>query len=77
MSREESKKRLEAFRDYLCAGNPIWDVDECREAFSTAIQSLEAWGKVKKDLADLWLEGYSPYPEVMDIIDRNLKEVEE
>ena len=57
MNREEAKKRLEAFRDYLCAGNPIWDVDECREAFNTAIRSLEAWGEVIKfiiDRIDYW-----------------------
>lgn len=47
------------------------------EAYNLAIRSLEAWDKVKKDLADMWLEGYSPHIEVMEIIDKHLKEVEE
>lgn len=42
MSREEALQRITAFRDYLCAGNPIWDVDECREAFGIAIAAMTA-----------------------------------
>lgn len=81
MTREEAKKRLEAFRDYLCAGNPIWDVDECREAFNTAIRSLEAWEKVKNDLNDDFPEQTKGFRYGIDyamvIIDKHLKEVEE
>lgn len=47
-----------------------------REFILMAIRSLEAWDKVKNDLDDLWLKGYSPHTEVMEIIDRHLKEVE-
>lgn len=47
---------------------------EFADARRVAIRSIEAWDAVKKDLADMWLEGYSPYTEVMEIIDRHLKD---
>lgn len=40
MSREEAIQKVTAFRNYLMAGNPIWDVDEVREAFDMAIEAL-------------------------------------
>ncbi len=42
MTSKESIKRLESFRDYLCAGNPIWDVNEVAEVFDKAIEGLNA-----------------------------------
>ena len=40
MTNEEKIKCLEGFRDYLCDGNPIWDVDKCREVFDEAISAM-------------------------------------
>lgn len=79
MTREEAKKRLAAFRDYLCAGNPIWDVDECREAFDTAILSLEAWDEVLHEIGSLGLawEYGEGVRDCYDIIKKHLEEVEE
>ena len=66
MTREEAIKILET----------IPTISEQVDALEIAIRSLEAWDKVKNDLDDLWLKGYSPHTEVMEIIDRHLKEVE-
>ena len=41
MTNEEAKKMLEAFKNYLTAGNPIWHKDEVAEAFDLAIAALE------------------------------------
>ena len=41
MKTEKAIERIKAFRDYLCAGNPIWDVGECKEAFDIAIAAME------------------------------------
>ena len=41
MTYEEKIERLKGFRDYLCAGNPIWNIDECREVFDSAIEAME------------------------------------
>ena len=41
MKTEKAIERIKAFRDYLCAGNPIWDVEECKEAFDIAIAAME------------------------------------
>jgi len=41
MTNEEVIERLTGFRDYLCNGNPIWDVDECREVFDRAIAAMQ------------------------------------
>lgn len=76
MTREEAIKILTPFREAMINQNGC-PISDAVYALDVAIQSLEAWGKVKNDLADLWLEGYSPYTEVMEIIDRHLKEVEE
>lgn len=48
MNRREAIERIKAFRDYLCGGNPIWDVDECKEAFDMAIAAMgQRWIPVK------------------------------
>lgn len=41
MKTEKAIERIKAFRDYLCAGNPMWDVGECKEAFDIAIAAME------------------------------------
>ena len=41
MKTEKAIERIKAFRDYLCGGNPIWDVGECKEAFDIAIAAME------------------------------------
>ena len=41
MTNQETIKRIESIREYLCAGNPIWDVDEMREVFDIAISALQ------------------------------------
>ena len=40
MTDTEKLKRLEAFGNYLSEGSPIWDIDECREVFTWALQKL-------------------------------------
>lgn len=78
MTREEVIAAIKAKCHYCeCFPKCVHDRPECFKASEMAIKSLEAWDAVKKDLADMWLEGYSPYTEVMEIIDRHLKEVEE
>jgi hypothetical protein len=48
MTNDKAIERLKAFRDYLCGGNPIWDVDECREAFDIALAAMEQkWIPIK------------------------------
>ena len=79
MTRDDAKWVLELIRDRYSSV----DVDRLSltdaetDAINMAIRSLEAWDKVKSDLDDLWLKGYSPHTEVMEIIDRHLKEVED
>lgn len=53
MKTEKAIKRIKAFRDYLCGGNPIWDVDECREAFDIALAAMEQkWIPVSERLPE-------------------------
>lgn len=33
--------RLNGFRHYLTAGNPIWDTDEVEKIFDTAVEAVE------------------------------------
>lgn len=40
MSNTEIIKMLSEIRDYLTAGNPIWDTDRVREAISEAIEAV-------------------------------------
>lgn len=54
MKTEKAIERIKAFRDYLCAGNPIWDVDECKEAFDIAIAAMEQrWISVSERLPEI------------------------
>ena len=51
MTNDKAIERLKAFQDYLCGGNPIWDVDECREAFDIALAAMEQqWIPVTESL---------------------------
>ena len=56
MTREEAIKLLKAVKNYMTAGNPIWDVDIMGEAFDIAIDALEVnpikHGKWKWELAN-------------------------
>lgn len=53
MKTEKAIERIKAFRDYLCGGNPIWDVDECKEAFDIAIAAMEQkWIPVSERLPE-------------------------
>ena len=54
MTNEETKKMLEAFKNYLTAGNPIWHKDEVAEAFDLAIAALERdrWISVEERLPE-------------------------
>ena len=42
MTNRKTIERLKAVRNYLCAGNPIWDVNEMRDVFELAISALES-----------------------------------
>lgn len=51
MKTEKAIERIKAFRNYLCSGNPIWDVNECKEAFDMAIAAMEQkWTPVSEGL---------------------------
>ena len=41
MSDNEAIKVLISIRDYLCSGNPIWNVDTVREALDKAIERIK------------------------------------
>lgn len=41
MKREEAIKKINSIKEYLTAGNPIWDVREIDEALNMAIKALE------------------------------------
>ena len=41
MTKEEAIKKLEDIRDYLTAGNPIWDIESVEEACNMAIEALK------------------------------------
>ncbi len=41
MSKEETLELCRGIDEYLCSGNPIWDVDKIHEAMTTAIEALE------------------------------------
>ena len=53
MKTEKAIERIKAFRDYLCAGNPIWDVGECKEAFDIAIAAMEQRWLPAADVPDI------------------------
>lgn len=38
---DEVVKALISIRDYLCSGNPIWDVDTVREVMDKAIKAVK------------------------------------
>lgn len=42
MTREEAIKKLNVIKEYLTAGNPIWDVREIDEVLDMAIEKLQA-----------------------------------
>lgn len=41
MSDEEVIKTLQEIKEYLCAGNPVWDVKKIREAMTIAIDTMK------------------------------------
>lgn len=41
MSDKEVVKVLISIRDYLCSGNPIWNVDTVREVMDKAIKAVK------------------------------------
>lgn len=53
MKTEKAIERIKAFRDYLCAGNPIWDVGECKEAFDIVIAAMEQRWLPAADVPDI------------------------
>lgn len=75
MTRKEAINELE-YAKAMCKFNPTTGEVRFRneedkrqhEAFDMAIRSLEAWEKVKNDLVDLWLKGYSQHTEVMEVM---------
>lgn len=51
MEIKKAIERIKAFRNYLCSGNPIWDVNECKEVFDMAIAAMEQkWIPVSEGL---------------------------
>ena len=48
MDNEKVIERLIGYRNYLCRGNPIWDVDECREVFDRAIAAMQCVAALEK-----------------------------
>ena len=44
MTREEEIHIAEQIKDYLCEGNPIWDVDMISEVMDVAIEALKFRG---------------------------------
>lgn len=41
MTKERAIDLCHAIDQYLCAGNPIWDVKQIHDAMSTAIEALQ------------------------------------
>ena len=66
MTIQESIKGIKSIRDYLTAGNPIWDVKEIADVCDTAIRSLEAWVRLRpqvKALTGEWPPRMDDYEE--------------
>ena len=59
MDDKEVVKTLISIRDYLCSGNPIWDIDTVREAMNEAISAVEA--REDKDVGKLCYKIYAKY----------------
>lgn len=61
----------------------VKDMPEVKEAVRMATASLEAWGKIKKEINDLfskpayYMPNYDAYKMFLEIIDKHIKEVEE
>lgn len=49
MTRQEAMINLNAIRDYLASGNPIWDIDIIKESFDMAIYALGTIDELKKE----------------------------
>lgn len=45
MTVDQAIDRLTGFKKYLTAGNPIWDTNECEEAFDLAIEYMRSDSK--------------------------------
>lgn len=67
MKTEKAIERIKAFRDYLCAGNPIWDVGECKEAFDIAIAAMEQRWLPAADVPDRKVGKWVVHHEVKNI----------
>lgn len=59
MSDSEIIQMLSEIRDYLTAGNPVWDTDIVREAMNVAISAVEA-GR-DKEVGKLCYKIYAKY----------------
>ena len=59
MSDNEIIQMLSEIRDYLTAGNPIWDIDTVREAMNEAISVMEA--REDKEVGKLCYKIYAKY----------------
>ena len=55
MTRERAIDLCQAIDQYLCAGNPIWDVKQIHDAMSKAIEALKAqkWIPCSEELPKL------------------------
>ena len=48
MTNEEAIKKIEEIKEYLIAGNPIWDIEVISEACEMAVDALEAQSRAQK-----------------------------
>lgn len=80
MTREEAKREEAKRILYVYRAVNLVDASH-REAFDMAIASLEAWGKIKQEINDLfskpayYMPNYDAYKMFLEIIDKHLQEV--
>ena len=51
MTKEEAIKKINAIKEYLTAGNPIWDVKEIDEVLNMAIEAIQNEGIGRYEIA--------------------------
>lgn len=59
-----TKESLEEIKKYLCAGNPIWDVDKVAAVMDEAIEAVEKRTPRKLTIKTITLDGQFPPTEM-------------
>ena len=69
MNKSEIIQMLSEIRDYLTAGNPVWDTDKVREAMNVAIKAVETEKPVfdSEEEADAYYSEMAGFAEAVEM----------